>query len=53
MKCQILFPEKNKKNKKNINLSSAEFAHRAVKVKSQCGSKFECHFPVTAGKHTS
>ena len=30
MKCQILF---SWKNKKNINLSSAELAHRVVKVK--------------------
>ena len=30
MKFQILF---SGKNKKNINLSSAEFAHRVVKVK--------------------
>ena len=31
MKCQILFSGKNKKN--IINLSSAEFAQRMVKVK--------------------
>ena len=31
MKCQILFSGKNKKNV--INLSSAEFALRVVKVK--------------------
>ena len=29
MKCQILF---SGKNKKNVNLSSAELAQRAVKV---------------------
>ena len=32
MKCQILFPGKNKKN--IINLPSAENAQRVVKVKS-------------------
>ena len=31
MKCQILF---SGKNKKNINLSSAELAQRVVKVKA-------------------
>ena len=31
MKCQILF---SGKNKKNISLLSAEFAHRVVKVKN-------------------
>ena len=31
MKCQSLFSQKNKKN--IINLLSAEFAHRVVKVK--------------------
>ena len=31
MKCQILFPEKNKKN--IVNLLSAEYALRVVKVK--------------------
>ena len=30
MKCQILFSEKSKKN--IINLSSAEFAQRVIKV---------------------
>ena len=30
MKCQILFSGKNKKN--IISLSSAEFAHRVVKI---------------------
>ena len=30
MKCQNMF---SGKNKKNINLSSAEFSHRVVKVK--------------------
>ena len=30
MKCQILF---SRKNKKNINLSSAELAKREVKIK--------------------
>ena len=30
MKCQILFPVKNKKN--IINLLSAEFAHRVLKA---------------------
>ena len=30
MKCQILFSGKTKKN--NVNLSSAEIAHREVKV---------------------
>ena len=33
MKCQSLFARKNKKN--NINLSSAEFAQRVVKVKGK------------------
>ena len=30
MKCQFLFPGKKKKNV--INLSSADFAHRVVKI---------------------
>ena len=34
LKCQILFPEKNKKN--IINLSSAENAQRVVKVNNGC-----------------
>ena len=33
MKCQILFSDENKKN--IINLSSAEFAERVVKVNIQ------------------
>ena len=36
MKCQILF---SGKNKKNINLSSAELAQREVKVKYEGCSK--------------
>ena len=31
MKCQIRFSRKNKKN--NISLSSAEFAHKVVKLR--------------------
>ena len=36
MKCQILFPGKNKKN--IIDLSCAELAQRVVKVKHQRAS---------------
>ena len=32
MKCQIVFSGKNKKNE--INLSSVDYAHRVVKVKT-------------------
>ena len=35
MECQILF---SGNNKKTINLSSAEFAHRAVTVKLLAGT---------------
>ena len=34
MQCQILFSGENKKNM--INLSSAEFGHRIVKVNANC-----------------
>ena len=41
MKCDILFPRKNKKN--TINLSSAEFAQSKVRVKEAGTYKFMVH----------
>ena len=45
MKCQILFPAKNKKN--IINLSSAELAQRVVKVEYMHGETFVIFFDLT------
>ena len=42
MKCQILFS--GEKNKKNINLSSAELALRVVKVNAKFSFMHLCHF---------
>ena len=44
MKCQILF---SVKNKKNISLSSAEFAHRVVTVNSFPTSGDFCHLLIS------